>query len=1711
MVKTKTKLATLLVALTFVFACLGIGSFAINNKSIDAKASGTYTVTSIGTANGTTDSVLYVYSTGGDGLPKDQGDWDNVYNVTAGSFTFNGEEFTPQEIKMPGDLYVVLGKTATNGDILVINATLYNANTDVTLVFQNCGLRYNGSSWVTYTPPVNPTTYNIGALELHVNSSVGGASGANNFLYLQRKDGEALPILNWAYSFEVENKNNFTKNGEAVTLSDCKSTGDGFYFSFDALDAGDCITVKGNYFCESQNVRYVITESKFIWNGSGWEVGVVTHNIGALELHVNSSVGVASGLNSALYLQRADGEPLPFKAWGNPFTYESGTGLKINGSEAALSEMQSTGDGLFISFGEVSANSTVTIGGTFYCDNQKIKYVIEDSSFLWNGTGWKACVNYTVYEIGKVAIGGGSSASAVYFDKASGAAFEVTEGTWTEKLTFEAGSGIGVTLDGNQIAMDDIKIPNNIYCNLGATATEGQVLAIGGTFYNENLAVKYVIEESKFEWNGSAWVEYEEPSVTKYEITCTLTATGSSDASAIYAYPTDESQKPAFTDGAWAYNFTFVEGTGNGKTINGEQVGGDLKKPGGDFYITFGGTAEEGDVFGIDGEFHNADANVSFIFHDCKLEWNGSGWEKYVDYKTYNVGSLVLENTYNNATQVSFVKSNGSKFEVVEDTWTEKLTFLAGSGVGVTINDTQIAMDDIKIPGYLYVGLGTTAKTGDGLAIGGTFYNANLAVKNDVEESKFEWNGSAWVEYVSYATYEIGQVKIGGGSSANAVYFDKVSGAAFEVTDGTWTEKLTFLADSGVGVTVNGTQISMNDIKIPNNLFVGLGTTGKKDDVLVVEGTFYNANLAVKYVIERSEFIFTGTSWVTYYEPYSDDVLAVYDLVTPIDLGLGDSISINGVYDGAGLSYVSSPANTTGSVKFRFGYMSSNVGSGGIAIRLRGAAWEGIHFRVIWGKVGPANKEVTAFENDKEYVVEVGAIDFKDGSGTWVYASVDGYLVYSEKQALSTWNTTHLSIYGDEGTVATISDDARVTLTYVTSSGSLVDYAEKNGTHVLANGKTHNTFIGWIINGELYQAGDEISVGNANVTATALELDFVMEEGAAIRIASTEGSSGIRFTTKISTAGLTDLAAYGATVTYGTIIIPLDYLNSETSQEPNLEDSFKNKLVLASTYSEVDGNYTVYRGAMANVNDYNYSRLFAGRGYMTVTFANGETMTVYTPFNYEDNVRSVRYVAEQYMSDGESDYSDLDAVRQGIINGYASAQIKLIDYSEYVKDSFNVTAWYHPALDESNNYYNDANIAAAQKLIDAGIKTVILDGQNHIDLNNPENVVKTRKIIEFFWSQGLQTIAFGSNASTNFSINFAEKGYPDFSDCEGFIGFLVWDEPKNNEIASLASLAAAFETAYAGTGVTFMANLLPSYAADFNGTSNWWESSVSSLKVEDYQDYLKEYCETVLSQISGEKWLSMDSYPINADYTLTANFLFDLAMTKYYALEYNATSHAVLQSSGWTEDDNETKYRMPTAEEMRMQAYAAMAFGIDSISWWSYANKRDDGQYNPTDNDEYYSYFKEVNTELSAISSVYSAFNWKGVILGTGKNNGNVFTGKKDNDYEAYNLVNGKIGAYELSASSTKYLSSVATNKTNWNYLMGVMEDVVGNEAYVLCNYNSHEEDRTQTITITFGTNVTEVMIYRGGVMERQTVINNSLAVELATGEGVIIIPSAIA
>ena len=732
---------------------------------------------------GSTTNQVYLAFASGVALPIDS--WDYAFSYVSGNgITVNGTMISmANSVKSVGNKFFVdLGAEAVEGDVLKIGGTFACESQQVQYVVEDSEFKWNGSAWVSTaepeTPPVQTyTTHDIGALTLHVNSKPwGGAGKANNQLYLERVDGEALPLQSWDYFFHVGEDGYFKLNDQVVTPNEIKSTDAGFFWLFNALNAGDTITIGGTFVCEDQFIKYTVAESKFTWTGENWEVYkepvvYTTYNVNKL--------GIAGGCTAdVVYAYVTDGDELPGGDWANAFSFEagSGAGMKLNGVEISGWEIKQPGDFYIKLSAAAVAGDTLTIDGAYYNEATAKRFVFNNCTVTFNGTGWEAPsvepeepeqpeIEYTTYEIGKVIIlNSDSSASAVNFDPASGDKLEITDGTWAEKLTFLAGSGVGITLSGTQIAMNDIKIPNNLYVGLGTTAVAGDVLVIGGTFYNDNLAVKYVIEESTFTYDGTAWVsesseEPEEPEnpdqppvegYTTYDLGALTFHVNSKPFGGagtanhqLYLERVDGEALPFMS-----WDFLFTVGEDGYFMVNDQVVTPiEIKSTDVGFFWMFA-PLSAGDTITIGGTFVCEDKAIKYVISESKFTWNGTNWEAYrepVVYTTYELGQVILLNADSTDSMVYFDPASGEKLPVTDGTWAEKLTFLAGSGVGITLNGVQISMDDIKIPNTMYVGLGTVANEGDVLVIGGTFYNDNLAIKYVIEESTFTYTNQTWV------------------------------------------------------------------------------------------------------------------------------------------------------------------------------------------------------------------------------------------------------------------------------------------------------------------------------------------------------------------------------------------------------------------------------------------------------------------------------------------------------------------------------------------------------------------------------------------------------------------------------------------------------------------------------------------------------------------------------------------------------------------------------------------------------------------------------------------------------------------------------------------------------------------------------------------------------------------------------------------------------
>ena len=599
---------------------------------------------------------------------------------------------------------------------------------------------------------------------------------------------------------------------------------------------------------------------------------------------------------------------------------------------------------------------------------------------------------------------------------------------------------------------------------------------------------------------------------------------------------------------------------------------------------------------------------------------------------------------------------------------------------------------------------------------------------------------------------------------------------------------------------------------------------------------------------------------------------------------------------------------------------------------------------------------------------------------------------------------------------------------------------------------------------------------------------------------------------------------------------------------------------LTPTNCDEDGNYEI-RGAITDLYVNNITREFVGVAYAKV----GEQYVLagYYGDNMENNSRSMYYVAQKaidkgdhasavqtayidkfdkYVSDNGKTYnrtytvnyirtangkSTVETITETAplnseinltakeISGFTLASASTITSKIYAnKDNvfnfyytvegatvYDSMAWYYPTLDASNNYDNAKNDAVAQKMKDAGFTTVLLG--DVVALQSKENIEITGMIIDMFYRNGLKSVVWTGNWSN--TEEYAYETLPNFSNYEGFAGFFTWDEPIPTEATmnKIAEYADRYKAMYSEDAAPFISNLLPSSSAYF-------EDNYGNPDYDSYAAYIKAYCDIVLSKFDAtnyQKYLSVDSYPIKADGTLRDTFLYDWAVLKAYAMQYDAEMHAVLQGCGFkvekadgTFDENYNK--APTEEQMRLQLYTALAFGADAISWWCYEPLEDVTEAAGKDT-QVYNDIKTVNSELATFGSLYKNYDWTGVIMSSPSMG--FFGNGKDAQYDAYQKVKNEsvFQEYLLSASSTSSFSSITGSGSN--HIVSVMKDAADNEAFVVVNYASSKDNKT--LNLTFKANEQgNYAIYKNGTMETVTIGTGGYTLTLAPCEGAFIV-----
>ena len=951
---------------------------------------------------------------------------------------------------------------------------------------------------------------------------------------------------------------------------------------------------------------------------------------------------------------------------------------------------------------------------------------------------------------------------------------------------------------------------------------------------------------------------------------------------------------------------------------------------------------------------------------------------------------------------------------------------------------------------FSYMTIPAVANAGDTVTVDGWFVNSDSKKAFCLEETTFKYDGQAWSEVGVTQEYDLVLSTTVNGGDERGIYASMAPNDIPVNSEDTWAYQ-TKACGGAKGVLYNGTAINTCLHKWSvGDWFVNLeavGISAKAGDVVTVFGWFYcNGDGVQKQVkINPTTFKFNGTTW------------SQENAVISVSLN-NKAVETQQIYVMPGESAAAISATATGSMltdtTVTTVYENGAVKDGKFVLR----DGESSSTYAVTFSVKDENNVVYK----KEMAVRVGFEDFVMENGAAVRTEKDKVngLRFSAEMSADTYN--NLTAQGATFGMVIVPKDYITEGYELTATNLFGENAKYSATAAVgANQDVRRMLL------------------LDNLTPVNRDTDDNYEIYGAI--------------TDILTNNLTREFVGVAYVYVDETYILASYYGNE--MENNMRsiyyvaqkaiDAGDNAEAVQTKYIDEFHNYVAGEGATYKVSyTINYVKTANG---MTTT----ETETVKAELN-----GTVELQAKEFdgftLTSAALLTGKLYANKPNVFNFY---------YKDSSAPSYDSVAWYYPALDSSNGYDNAHNDAIAQTMKAAGFTTVNLAGRNNININSEANVEAMKQIIAMFNRNGLKSVVYTSNATN--SEMFGNTTLPDFSDCAGFAGLLVWDEPLPTTAAMnrLAEYAVWFNEVYGeSTGeMPFMVNLFPSYAPCF-------ENATGDYKT--YADYIKAYCDIVLSKVNGTKSLSTDTYPIMADGTLKENFLYDLAVLKAYGMDYDAFVHACLQSSGWGEG-NTTQNKAPTEEQMRLQLYTALAFGMDSVSWYTYSPSNDNiTNQSPVDfagnkNEAIYNAMQAVNADLATFGALYKMYDWKGVIMSSPAKGG-LFNIGRDAQYNAYDKVKSEslFAKYLLSASNTKHFSSVSGSG---NYIIGVMEDKNGNEALTVVNYSAIKDNKALSLTLT-GTETANYTIYVNGVAREVTIGTSGYTLNLQPGQGAFIV-----
>lgn len=351
------------------------------------------------------------------------------------------------------------------------------------------------------------------------------------------------------------------------------------------------------------------------------------------------------------------------------------------------------------------------------------------------------------------------------------------------------------------------------------------------------------------------------------------------------------------------------------------------------------------------------------------------------------------------------------------------------------------------------------------------------------------------------------------------------------------------------------------------------------------------------------------------------------------------------------------------------------------------------------------------------------------------------------------------------------------------------------------------------------------------------------------------------------------------------------------------------------------------------------------------------------------------------------------------------------------------------------------------------------------------------------------------NPSIDWSVDFSDEMYASVD----AIGY--YDEPMPDKFDLISQWADKYNEKYDGVANAplFMVNLHP-----MDGFPNMNFPDVTD------EDYIRTFCEKVLSKIKNGRILSYDLYPIRSLWRenengklvavknyVAAEWLRSLELMAKYSAEYGARAHAYLQTMGfWVPYDGGWTCRVPSEADIRLQAYTSLAFGIRDFSHFAYWSTDDymssygyslactylDG----TPNDTYYA-AKTVNEELLELDGTILRFQHRGNMTFVGSEN-----------------PEGMNTAFNMLRESVSALDAVSAVECTADTVIGQFRDDAGGyDGLVIVNYNETSDVINDTVSLTLKQEGKGLAVFQRGEWKEHRIVGGKVTLDLAPGDGV--------